>query len=115
MHIAARSHRPHRLRVVVLAVALGLMGGAPSAGAATAAPASCSSADVPASAASAATMRNAVVCLVNQQRAARRLPSLSASARLDHSAQSWTNAMIRTATFSHGTDFSARISAVGYF
>ncbi len=104
-----------RLRVVLLAAALGLLGSAPGAGAATAPPARCPGADLPAAAASAATMRGAVVCLVNQQRAAWRLPSLSASARLDRSAQTWTNAMIKTATFSHGADFSARISSAGYF
>jgi uncharacterized protein YkwD len=60
-------------------------------------------------------MRNAVLCLVNRQRTARHLPTLRSSARLDRSAQLWTNVMIRTAIFSHGVDFSARISATGYF
>jgi uncharacterized protein YkwD len=55
------------------------------------------------------------VCLVNQQRAARRLPALRASRRLDSSAQLWTNTMVRTANFTHGPDFSSRIDATGYF
>jgi len=61
-------------------------------------------------------MRSAVVCLINQQRARRGLPQLSASAQLDSSAQGWTNAMVVTRQFTHGPGdaFARRISATGY-
>jgi uncharacterized protein YkwD len=59
-------------------------------------------------------MRASVVCLVNQQRSFHRLPALHASALLDRSAQGWTDAMVRTRLFSHGRDFSLRISAAGF-
>jgi uncharacterized protein YkwD len=78
-------------------------------------PAVCASADTPATSASVATMRTAVVCLVNQQRVKRGLPALAGSARLNSSAQGWTNTMVRTGQFSHGSNFSDRISATGYF
>ena len=56
----------------------------------------------------------AVVCLINQQRTSRHLPPLHASPLLDRSAQNWTNAMVSSDVFSHGTNFSARITAAGY-
>jgi uncharacterized protein YkwD len=59
-------------------------------------------------------LRTAVVCLINQQRTSRHLPPLRASRLLDRSAQRWTNAMVASDVFSHGTNFAARISAVGY-
>jgi uncharacterized protein YkwD len=59
-------------------------------------------------------LRAAVLCLINQQRAAHHLPALHPSGRLERSAQSWTTAMVRTGAFSHGSDFSARISAAGF-
>jgi uncharacterized protein YkwD len=74
----------------------------------------CGNANVAAGSASVAAMRASVVCLINRQRSSRRLPVLHASALLDHSAQGWTNAMVRTSLFSHGSDFSARISAAGF-
>jgi len=64
--------------------------------------------------ASVQALRTAVVCLVNQQRMGRHLPPLRASRLLDRSAQNWTNAMVASDVFSHGTNFAARISAVGY-
>ena len=75
---------------------------------------SCANADTPAAAAGRQPMRDAVVCLINQQRTSRHLPALRASTRLDRSAQGWTNTMVTSGVFSHGTDFAARISAVGY-
>jgi uncharacterized protein YkwD len=63
---------------------------------------------------SAQTLRAAVVCLINQQRTARHLPPLRASHLLDRSAQGWTNAMVSSDVFSHGTNFAGRISAAGY-
>ena len=59
-------------------------------------------------------LQRAVVCLVNRQRRAHGLPGLRANPRLDRSAQIWTNTMVRHRAFSHGSDFSARISAVGF-
>ncbi len=64
--------------------------------------------------ASARALRMAVVCLINQQRTSRHLPALRASLLLDRSAQDWTNAMVSSDVFSHGTNFAGRISAVGY-
>ncbi len=59
-------------------------------------------------------LRRAVVCLINQQRTAHHLPPLRASGLLDRSAQRWTNSMVAGDVFTHGTNFAARISAVGY-
>ncbi|MDQ6834914.1 MAG: CAP domain-containing protein [Actinomycetota bacterium] len=56
----------------------------------------------------------AVVCLINKQRTRRGLPRLHQSQRLNRSAQGWTNHMVRDRSFSHGSNFSARISAVGF-
>jgi uncharacterized protein YkwD len=61
-----------------------------------------------------AQMQNAVVCLINRQRRLHRLPRLRASAELDRSAQGWTHAMVSRRDFTHGTDFSARITAAGF-
>jgi uncharacterized protein YkwD len=74
----------------------------------------CVGADTPATLASAQALRNAVLCLINKQRAARHLPQLRESGLLDRSAQSWSNAMVGGNFFSHGADFAARISAVGF-
>jgi uncharacterized protein YkwD len=59
-------------------------------------------------------MRSAVVCLINQQRARRHLPALHISQELNRSAQGWTNTMVDTAQFTHGSNFASRISAAGY-
>lgn len=59
-------------------------------------------------------LRSAVVCLINQQRGVHHLPALQASSLLNHSAQDWTNAMVRTDQFTHGINFAGRISAAGY-
>jgi uncharacterized protein YkwD len=59
-------------------------------------------------------LQTAVLCLVNQQRVSRGLPRLHGSRRLNRSAQGWTNTMVRADFFSHGADFAARISAVGF-
>jgi uncharacterized protein YkwD len=39
---------------------------------------------------------------------------MQANRRLDRSAQGWTNVMVTDGEFSSGSDFSARISAVGF-
>lgn len=75
---------------------------------------SCPYARTPANGAPVSGLRAAVVCLVNRARAAHGLPSLHASRRLDRSAQGWTNAMVEGNFFSHGSNFAARISAVGF-
>jgi uncharacterized protein YkwD len=75
---------------------------------------SCANASTPTVAASPQAMRNAVVCLINAQRVARHLPALHEQSRLDRSAQDWTNQMVTHGEFSHGSDFGARITAVGF-
>jgi uncharacterized protein YkwD len=74
----------------------------------------CANARTPAIAATNRELKRAVVCLVNQERARHHLPSLHDSHRLDRSAQRWTNAMVARRAFTHGADFSARITAVGF-
>ena len=74
----------------------------------------CANANTPAAAAPKRQMRAAVVCLINEQRTSRHLPALHASRLLDRSAQGWTNAMVSSDVFSHGTNFAGRISAAGY-
>jgi uncharacterized protein YkwD len=75
---------------------------------------SCAHAGTPAIGASPQAMRQAVLCLINQQRVTRHLPTLHEQTSLDRSAQSWTNQMVRHGQFSHGADFGARISAAGF-
>src|SRR5205807_7900917 len=72
--------------------------------------------DSQASSSSLAHMRAAVVCLVNQQRTRRGLPSLAVSAQLDRSAQGWTNTMVLSGQFTHGPGdaFARRITSAGY-
>ena len=74
----------------------------------------CSRAHTPVARASRAELQRVVVCLVNQQRHHRGLPPLRESPRLNRSAQGWTNVMVTHRNFSHGADFAARISAVGF-
>lgn len=74
----------------------------------------CAFADIPATSGTVSEMRAAVVCLINQQRNVRGLPSLSVSTKLNASAQSWNQWMVSTGNFTHGTNFAGRISAVGY-
>ena len=74
----------------------------------------CPGANAAVRSAPAAVLRDAVVCLINQQRALHHLPPLRESAQLDRSAQNWTDTMVRTHQFTHGTNFAGRISAVGY-
>jgi uncharacterized protein YkwD len=74
----------------------------------------CANADASASAVPKPAMRDAVVCLINQQRAAHHLPALRAHRLLDNSAQRWTNAMVSSGQFTHGVNFGARITAAGF-
>jgi uncharacterized protein YkwD len=77
-------------------------------------PAVCANADTPVVGAPTQPLRNAVVCLINQQRASHGLPALTESPLLDQSAQLWTNTMVATNTFTHGNQFWNRISTAGY-
>jgi uncharacterized protein YkwD len=76
--------------------------------------AACAGADARVGHASAQLLRSAVVCLINRERALHHLPALQASPLLNRSAQGWTNAMVSSDQFSHGTNFASRISAVGF-
>jgi uncharacterized protein YkwD len=74
----------------------------------------CAHANTPIAAASRHQLQRTVVCLVNRQRTERHLPRLRVSQRLNRSAQGWTNAMVRSDSFTHGANFAARITAVGF-
>src|SRR5947209_2347973 len=74
----------------------------------------CINADTPATAAPRQVIRKAVVCLINSQRASHGLPALHSRSRLDRSAQGWTNTMVASGQFTHGSDFAGRIAAAGY-
>jgi uncharacterized protein YkwD len=78
----------------------------------------CANATVPASGAPASVMRDAVVCLVNFERAKYHLPPLVQARKLTTSAQDYTAEMVHHDFFSHtapnGSTPGARISAVGY-
>jgi uncharacterized protein YkwD len=74
----------------------------------------CGAAHIPIAHRSRADLQRAVVCLVNRERHARGLPGLRENPRLNRSAQGWTNVMVTHRDFSHGADFAARISAVGF-
>jgi uncharacterized protein YkwD len=108
---ARRARRIATGAVLAAAAASCLMAAAPAALATTA---PCRDAMTPMTQASRADMQRAVLCLVNQRRAAAHLPSLVASSKLDLSAQRWTNSMIGNQDFSHGTAFTQRITAVGF-
>ena len=119
---SAGRHSPSRVAIAVLALlctaALTIV---PAATARTAgagdrarAAGGCPNADAVVGDASMQALRTAVVCLINQQRTSRHLPALRASRLLNRSAQQWTNAMVATDVFSHGTNFAGRISAAGY-
>jgi uncharacterized protein YkwD len=78
----------------------------------------CPNAGVPARGASTQAMRNAVVCLVNRERARYHLPPVVQVHKLTHSAQSYTSEMAHRHFFSHtapnGSSPGARIAATGY-
>jgi uncharacterized protein YkwD len=78
----------------------------------------CPHARTPATQVSAQTMRDAIVCLVNQERKRFHLPLLHENSKLDHSAQAHTDDMVRHSYFAHnsqnGADPGKRISAAGY-
>ena len=74
----------------------------------------CLNANTHAVSASESVMRAAVLCLVNQQRAAHGLPPLRASAQLNHSAQAWSDEMVASGRFIHGANFARRIGDAGF-
>jgi uncharacterized protein YkwD len=74
----------------------------------------CAGAHRPIGRSSPAATKAAVVCLINQQRTERGLPTLRASSDLDRSAQHWTNVMVTHHEFTHGSNFAGRISAAGF-
>jgi uncharacterized protein YkwD len=74
----------------------------------------CQHANSPITVTSKPDLQRAVVCLINRQRARHQLPPLHTDQRLNRSAQGWTNTMVSRAAFTHGRDFSARISAAGF-
>jgi uncharacterized protein YkwD len=74
----------------------------------------CADAHAPINRTPGAAIERATICLLNHERTERDLPRLRSSRLLRRSAQEWTNAMVHDRAFSHGTDFSARITAVGF-
>ena len=104
--------RPLAATVLALAAMVASMA---TASAAVAADSSgCPDAQVAITSASPDQMRNAVLCLVNLERTERHLPQLVASDKLDRSAQDWTDSMVGSDDFSHGSAFMNRISATGF-
>lgn len=74
----------------------------------------CAGANLPAVSTPLPALRQELVCLVNDERRAHGLPALQEDARLDRSAQSWTGHLVATGQFTHGSNLSGRISAVGF-
>jgi uncharacterized protein YkwD len=74
----------------------------------------CTGASTTVAASTTPEMRAAVVCLINLQRTSRGLPALKADSRLDQSAQGWTNEMVSHHEFTHGANFTERISSSGF-
>ena len=116
----ARHLRPRSVLATLILVGSAALATVPAATAtAPARPAShkqaaCAGANARVGRASTQLLRAAVVCLINQERAAHHLPVLTASPLLNNSAQRWTNAMVSSDQFTHGMNFAGRISAAGY-
>jgi uncharacterized protein YkwD len=113
-HSVSRAWAGSRRLVVVAAMTAGITLTAFVPAAAAQAGNSCQHANSPITVTSRADLQKAAVCLINRQRAQRRLPPLHTDQRLNRSAQGWTNTMVSRGAFSHGTDFAARISAAGF-
>jgi uncharacterized protein YkwD len=126
MRAARHPRLPHLVLTVLTVVATSLLAAVPAATATTARhkhhrrhhrarPASgCTGANDRVGSTPPQVLRSAVVCLINQERASYHLPPLVASPLLNRSAQGWTNVMVSSDQFTHGTNFASRISAVGY-
>ncbi len=74
----------------------------------------CANANTPVTAAPAETMDAAVLCLVNFERDQHGLSLLHNQTRLDSAAQRWTNWMVSTDRYTHGSNFAGRLMASGY-
>jgi uncharacterized protein YkwD len=119
------SRLPGRRAAVTALLAAGLATGAPNAAAAAThhhkrvskahTAIVCANADTPADSTTTQAMRASVDCLINQERASRGLPALHEQPQLQRSAQSWTDWMVTNDQFTHGADFSQRITNTGYF
>jgi uncharacterized protein YkwD len=109
--VFARPRTASRLIVAVLAVAVASFAVVPMAAARGR---HCAAAHAPIGSASRAQLQRTVVCLINDQRRERGLPALRENSRLNRSAQGWTNTMVSHRDFTHGADFAARITAVGF-
>lgn len=107
------ARRVRVLAAVVLTAIAALMAIAPRARAGDSAP-PCPGANVDITQAQPDQMRTAVLCLVNGQRTAHGLPQLTPSTKLDRSAQGWTDSMVDSDEFTHGSAFMDRISATGF-
>jgi uncharacterized protein YkwD len=107
------ARRARVVAAVALAVIASLMASAPSALAGDSA-AACPDAHVAITQAPPAQMRLAVLCLINEQRTADGLPKLTPSDKLDRAAQGWTDSMVDSDEFTHGSAFMDRISAAGF-
>lgn len=103
---------PRLIRTVI--ATLTIVGSAALSTAPVRAASGCAGANASVQSAPPAVLRAAVVCLANQQRALHHLPPLHASAQLNRSAENWTDVLVSTHQFTHGANFAARISAVGY-
>ncbi len=103
-----------RLRLVALACVVCATAMLLCASGASARTSSCAHATTPIADATHGELQHAVFCLVNHERAAHHLPGLVASPKLDLSAQRWTQSMVRDHAFTHGVQFTSRISAVGF-
>jgi uncharacterized protein YkwD len=116
MSLHAR-HLPGRFApgAVLLAAALAIALAGPSAASAAR---GCQSTKASPSSASKRTMVRATVCLLNDKRARRGLPSLRLSGRLSRAARAHSRDMARRNYFSHnslsGADFIDRIRRSGY-
>lgn len=110
-HVLAR---PHTLARTLAVVAIVVAACFSLVSTATAYGRGCAGAHTPIVGTSRPALKRAVVCLINEQRRSHRLPGLRASNRLNRSAQGWTNVMVTHRDFTHGADFAARISAVGF-
>ena len=119
-HARAAGHARRSAAVITAALALAALAAAvalPAAARSRRHPrvaSDCGAADTPATSAPIPVLRAAVVCLINGQRTSRGLPPLRASARLDRSAQAWSNVMVGSGYFGHGGDLGPRISATGF-
>lgn len=119
MSRAAGAARKVGSLTVALTLALGATAGGASAAAATGAPAGCANvATVPTSPAMRQAAADAVLCLINAERAQRALAPVRSSSLLTKAAMSHAGDMVRRGYFSHetpsGQDLRARVVRTGY-